>query len=257
LEKEEFDCALEDDEEPELSAEEKPEEKSEPEMTQEIEGSDEEISPIERWQASVSAHEAAVTDRRVAPEIAEHPDGHKSQKQTHRMEQELQRAATVRRFQENLNLAAKADKGKAVQASTPISKSALSVPAVIPAIPDVRVRLFIFGEYRKTITVPENISKEDLRNWASYEFQGRVAIRPEVFPVRAESIVICCPSFVPEIGGKEIPVPTVVLCLERGERLCPVEVPECNIRRHGYGDLKCNRMPMPSEDGYSFPAPHG
>jgi hypothetical protein len=47
-------------------------------MSEEIEGRDEEISPIEKWQASVLAHGAAVTDRRVSPEIAEHPDGHKS-----------------------------------------------------------------------------------------------------------------------------------------------------------------------------------
>jgi hypothetical protein len=51
LEKESFDCALEDDEEVEKQ---EPEEQKDPErgMVEEIVGLDEEISPIEKWQAS-------------------------------------------------------------------------------------------------------------------------------------------------------------------------------------------------------------
>jgi hypothetical protein len=59
LEKEAFDCALEDDEETESPTQEV-EKEVKPGMTEDIEGLDGEISPIEKWQASVIAHEAAV-----------------------------------------------------------------------------------------------------------------------------------------------------------------------------------------------------
>jgi hypothetical protein len=36
-----------------------------------------ELTAIETYQASVQAREAALMDRRLAPEIDEHPDGHK------------------------------------------------------------------------------------------------------------------------------------------------------------------------------------
>jgi hypothetical protein len=98
-------------------------------------------------------------------------------------------------------------KDNRIHADPPRAKSAFSVGAYVPAIPSIPVKLYIFGEHRKTIEVPENISKVDPCKRASHEFQSRVAIQPEVFPIKANSAVICSASFVPEIGGEDIPVP--------------------------------------------------
>jgi hypothetical protein len=51
LEQEAFDCAMEDDEEVEHPEQREAEPVVKPGMTEEIEGLDEDISPIERWQA--------------------------------------------------------------------------------------------------------------------------------------------------------------------------------------------------------------
>jgi hypothetical protein len=80
-------------------------------MVEEIEGLDEEISPIEKWQASVIAHKAAVTDKRVAPEIPQHPDGHKSTKQQERASQDLERLQIANHSMMNRKPAAHGEPG--------------------------------------------------------------------------------------------------------------------------------------------------
>jgi hypothetical protein len=107
--------------------------------------------------------------------------------------------------------------------------SAAAFKAYIPPVLIVPIKLFMFGEYKKAITVPESILREGLRKLASQEFQGRVAIQPEVMPVRSDSIVTCYPSFVPEIAGTGIQIPTVVPYLEHKGKLYPIEVP--HVRR--------------------------
>jgi hypothetical protein len=52
----------------------------------------------------------------------------------------------------------------------------------------------MFGELRRTISVPEKITREDLRKMASQEFGGRVAIQPETIPVKNDSTVVCYPT---------------------------------------------------------------
>jgi hypothetical protein len=89
------------------------------------------------------------------------------------------------------------------------------------------VKLFLFGELKSTITVPENISREDLRKRASQEFQGRVSIQPDMFPIKEGATVVCYPTFVPELEKGADKVQTVVPYLTRGNRLYPVEVPAC------------------------------
>jgi hypothetical protein len=96
----------------------------------------------------------------------------------------------------------------------------------VPASSNIQAKFLIFGEHRKTITVSENIRREELRKRASHEFQGRVAIQPEVFPIRDHSIVICYPSFTPEASRGD-PIPTVLPYLSRANKLSPAEVPAC------------------------------
>jgi hypothetical protein len=48
----------------------------------------------------------------------------------------------------------------------------------------VSVQLFLYGQSRETITVPENISQNDLRREASQKLKGRVQVIPETFPVK-------------------------------------------------------------------------
>jgi hypothetical protein len=58
-------------------------------MTNELEGIDEGVSPIEKWHPSMLAHEAAMEDKRLPPEVEDHPDGHKSTKQQAQLERSV------------------------------------------------------------------------------------------------------------------------------------------------------------------------
>jgi hypothetical protein len=97
----------------------------------------------------------------------------------------------------------------------------------VPPSPIVPVKLFQFGEHKCTIRVHENISRDDLRKRASQEFQGRVAIQPDMFPIKEGATVVCCPSFVPETAKGSDKTLTVTPYLTRGDKLYPVEVPAC------------------------------
>jgi hypothetical protein len=224
LEEEAVDCALEDDEELEQPEKRDAEPKVQPGMVEEIEGLDEEISPIERWQASVIAHEAASADRRLPPAIEEHPDGHKSAKLLERQNRDLERQRTAKQLQENRdkwNWDSQNKKG-----GPPRSKSAGNAPEpkqyTVPASPDTYVKLLMFGELRRTIMVPEMITREELRKRASQEFGGRVAIQPETIPVKNDSTVVCYPTFMPEVAKGEPQIPSVTPYLERDQKLYPV-----------------------------------
>jgi hypothetical protein len=98
-----------------------------------------------------------------------------------------------------------------------------SIP--VPPSPIVYVKLVLFGECKCTIAVPENISRDDLQKRASQEFQGRVAIQPEMIPVKEGSTVVCYPTYVPEVEKWADKIPTVTPYLEREQKLYPVEVP--------------------------------
>jgi hypothetical protein len=93
LKGEEADCEIGEDEEVEV-----PDEKEQepvvmkPGMSPKgIKGLDEEITPIEKWQASVLAHDAAVEDRRIAPDVEDHPDGNESTKKLKKLEKAVLR----------------------------------------------------------------------------------------------------------------------------------------------------------------------
>jgi hypothetical protein len=226
-EKEAFDCALEDDEESERTEVKEAETELKPGMTEEIEGLDEEISPIEKWQASFIAYEAAVADRRMAPEIGEHPDGHKSSMVLERQNQDLERYGTAKRSKEERVMNEARERNvlrilpRAASVTSPINT------VCVPPSRNVQVKLFLFGEHKSTITVPENISKDDLRKRASQEFQGRVAIQPDTFPIKDMSTVVCYQSFVPEVEKGADKIPTVIPYLQPEDKLYPVEVPAC------------------------------
>jgi hypothetical protein len=102
------------------------------------------------------------------------------------MERDLLRAATEIRSNDVRMASIGREEGPRYSKKVPRAQSAAGyqVPHVIPVCPDVHVRLFIFGEHRKTIEVPEDISRENLRRLASQEFGGSVAIHPGVIPVR-------------------------------------------------------------------------
>jgi hypothetical protein len=148
------------------------------------------------------AHETAGTDRRIAPEIVEHPDGNKSTKQLERAEREPLQLQNAQRLELNCKLVASQEPGPILNKGAPRAFSVDSgvSKAFVPASPTIQVKILIFGQHWKTLTVPDDVSREELRKRASHEFQGSVAIEPEVFPIRDNSMEICHPSFVPEIG---------------------------------------------------------
>jgi hypothetical protein len=176
LEKEAFDCALEDDEEAEKPEKRELEIEMKPGMTEELEGLDEEISPIDQWQASFIAHEAALAERRLAPEIREHPDGHKSTKMLERQNRDLERQVIALRSKEGRALHSLDRVIMKTRPQRAVSAAAWTNSVPIPPRPIVSVKLLLFGEHRSTISIPENISRDDLRMRASQEFQGRVSI---------------------------------------------------------------------------------
>jgi hypothetical protein len=227
LEQEEVDCAMDDDEEAERPEKREAEPVLAPGMVEEIEGLDEEISPVEKWQASFIAHEAALAERRMPPEIGEHPDGHKSTKMLERQNQDLMRHIVASRSKESRSLHTLVEEPKRMAPPWAMSVAEWMKAAPITPSPIVYVKLLLFGECKSTIGVPENITKEDLRKRASQEFRGRVAIQPDMLPVKEGSTVVCYPTYVPEIGKGAEQIPTVTPYLERDGKLYPVEVPAC------------------------------
>jgi hypothetical protein len=227
LEKEAFDCALEDDEEAERPTEREIEVELKPGMIEEIEGLDDEVSPIEAWQASFIAHEAAFAERRLAPAIGEHPDGHKSTKLLKRQNQDLERQMIAMRSKEERRLHPIGI--TEVKASPPRSISVASLTNTLPIPPSsiVPVKLFLFGEHKSTISVQENTSRDDLGKRASQEFQGRVAIQADMFPIKEVATIVCYPWFVPEVAKGADKIPIVTPYLTRGDKLYPVEVLAC------------------------------
>jgi hypothetical protein len=95
----------------------------------------------------------------------------------------------------------------------------------VPPSPTVYVKLLMFGECKCTIQVPEKITRDDLRKRASQDVRGRVAIQPEMIPVKEGFTVVCYPTYVPEVAKGEPQIPTVTPYLERQQKLSPVEVP--------------------------------
>jgi hypothetical protein len=55
------------------------------------------LTAIETYQASVQAREAALMDGRPAPEIVEHPDGHKDPERLKEAQRSLDRLQTMLR----------------------------------------------------------------------------------------------------------------------------------------------------------------
>jgi hypothetical protein len=198
-------------------------------MSEEIEGLDEEISPIEKWQASFIAHEAATAGRRLPPAIEEHPDGRKSTKMLERQNQDLERTRIAKRLNENRGLFPYPEMSKIITPPRAISADRIEEKRTfsVPSSPTVYVKLLMFGECKCTIGVPEKITREDLRKRASQEFGGRVAIQPEMIPVKEDSTVVCYPTYVPEVVKGEPQISTVTPYLEREQKLYPVEVPAC------------------------------
>jgi hypothetical protein len=229
LEKEAFDCALEDDEEADRPIEREVVIELKPGMTEEIEGPDDETSPIETWQASFIAHEAVLTERRLAPAVGEHPDVHKSTKLLERQNQDLERQMIAMRSREERRSHPIGMTETKTRPPRAISAASLMNTVPIPPSHIVSVKLFLFGEHKSTISVQENISRDDLRKRASQEFQGRVAIQPDMFPIKEGATVVCYPSFVPEAAKGTDKIPIVTLYLTRGDRLYPVGVPACAI----------------------------
>lgn len=78
------------------------------------------------------------------------------------------------------------------------------------AAPTARVHLYLHGERRFTIEVPESITTLDLRRRASQYFKGRVRTMPEEFPPNDDAIVHCIPSFVADTGPSDEADHTVV-----------------------------------------------
>jgi hypothetical protein len=225
LEKEAFDCAMDDDEETERPENREVEPEMKPGMSEEIEGLDEEISPIEKWQASFVAHEAAIAERRLPPEIGEHPDGHKSTKLLERPNQDLARCIVASRSKESRTLHPLGEEIRRTNPPRAASAAAWTNAVPIPPSPIVYVKLLLFGEHKSTISVPENITRDDLRKRASQEFRGRVAIQPDMFPVKEGSIVVCYPTYVPELEKGAEKMPIITPHLEREGKLYPLEVP--------------------------------
>jgi hypothetical protein len=100
LEEHELDCEIGEDEESEEAIQTRAPVYLSPEMSPELTGIDEDLSPIEEWHASMFAHDAAVEDRRMPPDVIEHPDGHKSAKHVASFEREMSRLVLASRATE-------------------------------------------------------------------------------------------------------------------------------------------------------------
>jgi hypothetical protein len=135
LEQEAVDCAMDDEEEAERPEQREAEPEVKPGMTEEMEGLDEDISPIEGWQASFIAHEAAIADRRLPPEIEEHPDGHKSTKLLERQNQDLMRHVVATRSKESRMLYQIGEEPKRVNLPRPMSADGWMNAIPIPPSP--------------------------------------------------------------------------------------------------------------------------
>jgi hypothetical protein len=89
LDEHESDCKVCEDEEVEAVSQPEIPVELKPGMSQELAGIDDDVFPIEECRASVLGHDAAVEDRRMRPEIVDHPDLHKSAKAQAKLDGEI------------------------------------------------------------------------------------------------------------------------------------------------------------------------
>jgi hypothetical protein len=202
-------------------------------MSEEITGIDYEVTRIEEWQESCLAYDAAVKDKRFPPEIMDYPDGRKLMNQLERLSKEVERVqAQNRAFGKCCQFADSEGnnhlRGRARQGSTspdsegrvykknpsrPISAGAYNSLMGPETTQMVHVHLYLYGERRFTVKLPENTTQRDLRRRASQYFDGRV-----------RTIVNCIPSFVPETDHPQEGEMTAIPCLVHHERKFPIEV---------------------------------
>jgi hypothetical protein len=224
LEEHEVDCEIGEDEEVETTFE--PPEELAPGMSEEITGIDDEVTKIEEWQASCLAHDPAVADKRLPPEIIEHPDGHKSTKQVEKLSREIERQQKLTRATDAcVRYSATEDcPSRHVRLHRSTSADELNLLATQTVVPMARVRLYLYREQRQIIEVPENITKSDLRRRASQQFGGRVRTVQDEFPPKDDTIVDCIPSFVRETGHPREEEHTLIRYLVHHEKKYPIEV---------------------------------
>jgi hypothetical protein len=88
----------------------------------------------------------------------------------------------------------------------------------------VSLRLFLYGQPKWVIDIPENISKIDLRREASKKSVGRVQVDPEVFPLKDCTVGNCIPSLVAESVVLDQSMFTAVPCLVHHGKKYRIEV---------------------------------
>jgi hypothetical protein len=174
-----------------------------------------ELTAIETYQASVQAREAALMEGRAAPEIKEHPDGHKDPERLKSARRDLDRLLTMRRAVRNHETFAAIDSVGQYKQTRVLRRSPSAddithsdVTADQPA--QITITLCAGGNREHEISVSERTSLDELRRIVSTEAGGRCVVEPDQFPLKNGTEVRVIPVFVPDgrnVDDKDLVVP--------------------------------------------------
>jgi hypothetical protein len=164
-----------------------------------------ELTEIETYQASVQAREAAMMDGRQAPEIDEHPDGHKDPERLRAAQRDLDKLQTMQRAVSNHETLAAVDslgeyKQTRVLKRSPSADDVTHLDSSIEQPSNVRIVLCVGGNRNYELTVSERTTKDELRRIVSMQQGGRCMVEPDQFPLKNGTEVRVIPVFIPQVS---------------------------------------------------------
>jgi hypothetical protein len=174
-----------------------------------------ELTAIETYQASVQAREAALMEGRDAPEIEEHPDGHKDPEKLKSAQRDLDRLLQMKRAVRNHELFAAIDstgqyRQTRVMKRSPSADDVVHLDTSVDQPADITLVLCVGGTRNIEIAATEKTTRDELRRLVSTKMGGRCMVEPDQFPLKNGTEVRVIPVFVPPgstVDDKDLVVP--------------------------------------------------
>jgi hypothetical protein len=147
-------------------------------------------------------------------------------KQIEKLSKEVERRQIQLQVTNKCNRQAEAEAHvyKKISPLRPISADGFNLLSSPAAAQMANIHLYLYGERRFTIEVPESVTRLDRRRRASQHFNDRVRTVPDVFPPKDDTIVHCIPSFVPETNHPKEEEMTVIPHLVHHEHKYPIQI---------------------------------
>jgi hypothetical protein len=154
----------------------------------------------------VQARDAALMDGRAAPEVEEHPDGHKDPERLKAAQRDLDRLQTMRRAVRAQETFAAVDslgeyKQTRILKRSPSADDVTHLDTSIEQPANVKITLCVGGNRDYELTVSERTTRDELRRIVSTQQGGRCMVEPDQFPLKNGTEVRVIPVFIPQVSA--------------------------------------------------------